>query len=31
LVRMIKGDPVRELVASLNSRDADDPVELLGQ
>jgi uncharacterized protein (DUF2252 family) len=26
---MIKGDPVRELVASLNSRDADDPVELL--
>lgn len=29
LVRMIKGDPVRELVASLNSRDADDPVELL--
>jgi uncharacterized protein (DUF2252 family) len=29
LVRMIKNDPVRELVLSLNSRDADDPVELL--
>ena len=29
LVRMIKSDPLRELVVSLNSRDADDPVELL--
>jgi uncharacterized protein (DUF2252 family) len=29
VVRMIKSDPVRELVVSLNSRDADDPVELL--
>jgi uncharacterized protein (DUF2252 family) len=26
---MIEGDPVRELVASLNSRNVDDPVELL--
>jgi uncharacterized protein (DUF2252 family) len=29
LVRMIKSAPVRELVASLKGRDADDPVELL--
>jgi uncharacterized protein (DUF2252 family) len=29
LVRMIKSDPVRELVVSLNGRDTDDPVELL--
>jgi uncharacterized protein (DUF2252 family) len=29
LVRMIKSDPVRELVVSLNSRDARDSVELL--
>jgi uncharacterized protein (DUF2252 family) len=29
LIRMVKSDPVRELVVSLNSRDADDPVELL--
>jgi uncharacterized protein (DUF2252 family) len=29
LFRMIKSGPVRELVVSLNSRDADDPVELL--
>jgi uncharacterized protein (DUF2252 family) len=29
LIRMVKSDPVRELVVSLNSRDADEPVELL--
>ena len=29
LVRMIKGAPVRELVASFKGRDADDPVDLL--
>jgi uncharacterized protein (DUF2252 family) len=29
LVRMVKSDPVRELVVSLNSRDARDSVELL--